>query len=954
MGEIRRIVRLAALLVLLGLMTGAVSGTASGGANGKGPDPALVQKLKDKARGSVALSTKQATKHIGFVRAGQNGDLLPGNSGSASVKATDFMHEYGAILGAGSESTLDEISSSTDALGATHVTYQQFYKDVPVWGGIVKAHTDAQGNLTAVNGIAVPDISLNTSPLLSADQAGARAIAAVVADPPADESGQTASLSASDLRVSSAKLYVYRMGLPKGAEGTSQLVYEVTVTNDSSVRDVVFVHANAGKVVNRYSAVTDALFRKLYESSPNTTPIWQEGDPFPGALNGDQRNLVTFSGNSYYHFFNAFGRDSYDAAGAIMRTVNNDPTIACPNANWNGATTNYCNGVTSDDVVAHEWGHAYTQYTHDLIYQWQPGALNESYSDIWGETVDLINGLGTDAPGGNRTVGACSTHTRPIPVLIINSPTPGECAAGAASFGPALTATGTSGNVVLALDIANPANAIPSTTDACDPILNAAEVAGKIGLADRGSCAFTVKVKNLQNAGAIGAVIADHLAGSVAGMGGADASITIPSLRITKAHGDLLKGYLISGQTTNVTLKVKGGASPPEDSYRWLMGEDATAFGGAIRDMWDPTCLADPGKVSDAEYQCGTGDGGGVHTNSGVPNHGYALLVDGGTYNGQTVTAIGLVKAAHLYWRAQSVYQTPTTDFEDHADALEASCTDLIGQPLNGLSTSTPAGPSGQSIAAADCASVTAMIAAVELRRAPTQCNFQPALKQNPPALCANQKNPPVVYEEDFEDGLAGWTLTNTGVFAGWPGTNWRQDTSLPGGRAGSAAFGENLQQGNCDGGAGDVSGVMRLASPVITLPNADILSPRLTFEHYFATELGWDGGNVKISINGGAYVVVPASAFSFNPYNGALNTAAAGNTNPLAGEPGFTGTDGGEVTGSWGQSQIDLTKIGVKAGDTIQLRFDFGMDGCTGIDGWYVDDFKVSACNLKKKAKKD
>ncbi len=209
---------------------------------------------------------------------------------------------------------------------------------------------------------------------------------------------------------------------------------------------------------------------------------------------------------------------------------------------------------------------------------------------------------------------------------------------------------------------------------------------------------------------------------------------------------------------------------------------------------------------------------------------------------------------------------------------------------------------------------------------------------------------PPVHYLEDFEDGLAGWTLTNTGVFAGWPGTNWAPDSSLPGGRAGSAAFGENLLQGNCDGGAGDVSGVMRLQSPAITLPGAAHLSPRLTFEHYFATEAGWDGGNLKISVNGGAFAVVPASAYSFNAYNATLNTAAAGNTNPLAGEPAFTGTDGGEVHGSWGQSQIDLTKIGVAAGDTIQLRFDFGMDGCTGVDGWYVDDIKILSCNLKKK----
>jgi Zn-dependent metalloprotease len=945
--------RMGALLVLLGLMTAALSGAASGGttkANGNGPDPALVKKLKDTARGSVTLSTKEATKHIGFVRVGQNGDLLPGNSGKAKSKAKDFLREYGQIFGAGSESTLEEISSATDSLGATHVTYQQFYKNVPVWAGTLKAHIDARGNLTAVNGVAVPDISLDTTPKLSSSEAGARAIATVVADPPSDESGQRALLSASDLRVESAKLYVYRLGLPRGAEGTSQLVYEVTVTNGSSVRDVVFVHAQEDKVVNRYSTTNDALFRRLFEQN-TSNQVWQEGDPFPGLLNVDQRNIVTFSGNSYYHFFNAFGRDSYDALGAQLRSVNNDPTISCPNANWNGSTTNYCNGVTSDDVVAHEWGHAYTQYTHDLIYQWQPGALNESYSDIWGETVDLINGLGTDTPGAVRSVGSCSTHTTPIPILIVNSPAAiaGECPTVGATFGGALTPTGITSDLVIGLDDANAGG--PSTTDGCTALTNGAAVSGKIAMVDRGTCGFVVKAKNVQNAGAIGVVVANSAAGVFGTMGGADPTVTIPAVMTTFAKANEIKAQLANG-AVNVTMKTKGGVNPPEDSYRWLMGEDATAFGSAIRDMWTPTCKSDPGKVSDAEYQCAPSDGGGVHTNSGVPNHGYALLVDGGTYNSQIVTGIGLVKAAHLYWQAQSVYQTKTTDFEDHADALEASCTDLIGDPLEGLSaSSTPAGPSGQSISAADCGSVTAMIAAVELRREPTQCNFQPALKQNPPSLCANQKNPPVVYEEDFEDGLAGWTLSNQGVFAGWPGTNWAQATSLPGGRAGSAAFGENLQQGNCDGGAGDVSGVMRLESPAIKLPTSQTLNaPRVTFEHYFATELGWDGGNVKISVNGGAFTVVPASAFTFNPYNGPnLNTAAQGNTNPLAGQPGFTGTDGGEVTGSWGQSQIDLTRIGVKAGDTIQLRFDFGMDGCTGIDGWYVDDVKVRACNTKK-----
>ena len=145
-----------------------------------------------------------------------------------------------------------------------------------------------------------------------------------------------------------------------------------------------------------------------------------------------------------------------------------------------------------------------------------------------------------------------------------------------------------------------------------------------------------------------------------------------------------------------------------------------------------------------------------------------------------------------------------------------------------------------------------------------------------------------------------------------------------------------------------------QLTSPAIGIPSSQG-ALRLTFDHYLASEAGFDGGNVKISVNGGAWTIVPKSAFLFNAYNTTLEPATTGNppvprnTNPMAGQEAFSGTDGGQVTGTWAESQIDLTKIGVKPGDTIQLRFDFGMDGCGNVDGWYVDDVKVQACNTKK-----
>ncbi len=952
------------LISLLMICTGLVlvqgfgsATTASEAPSQSKPDPSLLQELKDSARGSVKVAGETATKKAGFIRAGLNGDLLPSSDAGATDKARAFLDKYGALLGATDSSQLRQTDSKSDKYGTT-VTYTQEYKGLPVFGGTILAHLDKAGDLTAVNGTAVPNLSLSTTPALSSSEIGSRAVRYIRAEPPTSAEGKAGDTTG--IRAKTTELMVYRTGLIRGDVGTNELAYRVEVTNGANIRDIVFMEAGSGKVLNRYSMIHDALERELYEVSPDTTPVWEEGDPFPGALNEEQQNLVLGTGESYQFFLNSFGRDSYDDAGATMRTVNNDPRIACPNANWNGTTTNYCNGVTSDDVVAHEWGHAYTEFTHGLIYQWQPGALNESYSDIWGETVDLINERqDEDETNQVRTVGRCSSNTGALPVLTINTPADiaQNCPAGAAAFGPPLTESGTTGDVAVAVDASDAAG--PSTTDACTAITNGAAVSGKVALVDRGTCGFTVKVKNAQNAGAIAVVVGNNTADFPGSMSGTDPTITIPSLMISQANRNVITGKLAT-EAVNVTLRIDDSVT--DDSFRWLVSEDSFAFGGAIRDMWNPNCVNDPGKVTDAQYQCSTADGGGVHSNSGVPNHGYALLVDGGTFNGQTIEGIGLTRAAHIYWRAQSTYQTETTDFVDHADALEQSCTDLIDADLEPLSTAGAPGeslpapeplPADGPITADTCAQLSAAIAAVELRTEPTQCNFQPLLAKNAPSVCDANAKRNIVWKETFDDGLDGWTLSNAGVFPGWADTSgggaldWAAESDLPGDRNGSGAFALDRDDGSCGDPATDVSGVMSMQSEPILIPGSNQRSPRLTFMHYVATENGFDGGNLKVSVNDGAFNVVPETAYIFNkPVP--MATAGAGNTSPLAGQPGFTGTDGGEVTGSWGQSQIDLTMLGAESGDSVELRFDFGMDGCGAIDGWYVDNVVVSTCKAK------
>jgi hypothetical protein len=156
--------------------------------------------------------------------------------------------------------------------------------------------------------------------------------------------------------------------------------------------------------------------------------------------------------------------------------------------------------------------------------------------------------------------------------------------------------------------------------------------------------------------------------------------------------------------------------------------------------------------------------------------------------------------------------------------------------------------------------------------------------------------------------------------------------SDLPEHRPGSAFFGIDFQGGTCQPG-GDESGVLHLVSPRISIP-ASVADPKLTFDHWAATEAGYDGGNLKISVNDGPWQLVQAADFVYNPYNTTLFTATQGNTNPMAGEPAFSGADGGSVDGSWGRSIVNLAPYaGPK--DRIRLRFDLGTDGCGGTFGW-------------------
>lgn len=775
-----------------------------------------VQKLMIDTGGTAKIRVDEDTGYAKFVQ------LPKRSTGSAAItsramrsnhSAREFLRTYSTAFGIENVDTeLMEMSARRDVHGNEHVVFAQSYEGIPVFGGELRAHFDPNGELAVVNGTFVSKLKVNITPNISEDNAAARAVRVVLAqqftksDPAGSVDDRVTSFDESryaDLVAVSRDLVIFREGLVRGTPGADHLAYEVEVRNaGGSIREFVFIDAHSGKLIDQITGIHDALDRRAFDAEgaphpgPNYpgSPFWLEGDALP-TTDVEADNMINASKETYDLFANAFGRDSFDGLGATMDAIFNRGD-ACPNASWNGTYISFCEGLTSDDVTGHEWGHAYTQYTNNLIYQWQSGALNESYSDIWGEVVDLLNGRGTDdAPGVTRSDGACSAYW--------------------------------------------------------------------------------------------------------------------------------------------------GGGT--DDSYRWLMGEDVDSpdgLVGALRDMWNPTCLGDPGKVSDGEYWCGTGDNGGVHFNSGVPNHAFTLMVDGGTYNGESVTGVGLTKAAHIEWAAQNLL-TLTSNFIDNADALEAACSSLIGVDLSDLLDGTP---SGEMITAGDCAEVTKAVSSVEMRMDPTsQCGFEPILDPVAPALCENLGDTQTVLKEDFEGGAvpAGWSVSSYGVVnsATFDSPGWDIVGDAPAGNAGLyAAFAPDLILGNCLDDS--EAGVVTLESPDIDLPAMQV--PHVAFDHYIASEADWDGGNLQVSVNGGPWTAVPGSDYAFNPYNGTV-----GFDNPLAGQEVFTGANIGGFEGSWGQSQVNLFGLALP-GDTVKLRFDFGTDGCNGLTGWYVDNVHVYSCSAE------
>ncbi len=287
----------------------------------------------------------------------------------------------------------------------------------------------------------------------------------------------------------------------------------------------------------------------------------------------------------------AFADTWYSSALADKRAgVELNPGFADINAQFSSNFNFYlgldANHGAQNDLVAvllHELGHGlgFQNFVTETTGA-NTGGLTDVYSQY---TLDITNNTlwanmndaqrAASAVRFGRVVWDGSTVNNAAPGVLafgspevsVLSPAPiaGTYQFGTAAFGPPVGSPGVTAAVVEALDAVNVQG--PATTDACTPLTNAAAVAGKIALVERGTCTFATKAKTVQDAGAIAMLLYNNAAnagGAPVGMAN-DPLVTgvlITSVSLTRPDGLAILGQLGGGVTARIRLdnSIRAGA----------------------------------------------------------------------------------------------------------------------------------------------------------------------------------------------------------------------------------------------------------------------------------------------------------------------------------------------------------------------------------------------------------
>jgi hypothetical protein len=268
---------------------------------------------------------------------------------------------------------------------------------------------------------------------------------------------------------------------------------------------------------------------------------------------------------------------------------------------------------TSDGWRINSSGSAYVA-TGGLPSVWEPFMLDNTTGKTWlnmtspERAASAINNLKLAWTGANAVAGASILTSVPIVKPVSPAATLPAVDYSASAFGPAVPTTGKLGTLAVLTPQVGETGPGCETFDA----VNRAAVAGKVAIISRGTCAFALKVKNAQNAGAVGVLLANNVDG-IQPPGGADATITIPSVGISLADGNMLKAAVAAAKpygtravagTVTVSLALDPTRRAGADlAGRPLLYTPSVLASGSSVSHWDvtafPNLLMEPNINSD-------------------------------------------------------------------------------------------------------------------------------------------------------------------------------------------------------------------------------------------------------------------------------------------------------------------------------------------------------------------
>ena len=341
-----------------------------------------------------------------------------------SVSQNDFPSWFSQTMGLPASAMLVAEQQQTDNLGFVHITYRQHVNGIPVEPGVLKAHFQ-NGTLVSFNGDYHTEAPASSSFLLNESTAllaakgfmGAKVYRYEAEQLAAPKGQKLLLLNDADQLVPAwaFRLYAYDphdrqdvfvdatngnlLGMVKrlynaSANGTAQTKYsgaQNIITDSLATDSFRLVDTTRGTGVETYN-----LLNGLFQT--NAVDFWDDDNNWNN-VNTAQDEVATdahWAGEMFYDYFQtSFGRNSYDdAGGALICYVHY--FVNYTNAFWDGTSVSVGDGdgttygpLTTVDIIAHEYTHGVIENTSNFTFSFEPGALTESYADIFGTMVEF-------------------------------------------------------------------------------------------------------------------------------------------------------------------------------------------------------------------------------------------------------------------------------------------------------------------------------------------------------------------------------------------------------------------------------------------------------------------------------------------------------------------------------------------------------------------------------------